>query len=307
MLTTLTGSNSFQLQAELHLIIDAFISQHTNMGLERLDGEEAEYDRIREALESLPFLASKKLVVIRSGSMNKRFVEQAERLLTGLPDTTDVVLVEPKVDKRSSYYKLLKKITEFKEFPELESIGLARWLTAAAKERGGELTLGDARLLIDRVGANQQLLSQELDKLLAYNEKISKDAILLITEQAPHSTTFDLLDAALSGHTKKAIALYEEQRMLKAEPVQIIALLAWQLHVLALIKTAGNRDAATIAKEARLNPFVVRKSTAIANRMSLAEVKELVRTVRDLDIRLKSEPIDPDEAMLHLLIHLRQQ
>ena len=48
------------------------------MGLQRIDGEEVEYDAIREALESLPFLASKKLVVLRAPSANKEFVEKVE-------------------------------------------------------------------------------------------------------------------------------------------------------------------------------------------------------------------------------------
>jgi DNA polymerase III delta subunit len=86
--------------------------------------------------------------------------------------------------------------------------------------------------------------------------------------------------------------------------VQILALLGWQLHVLALIKTAGSRDIGAIAAEAKLNPYVVRKSTAIADRMTFAELKLLVRRVTELDVRLKSEPIDADDAMLELITSL---
>src|SRR3546814_19438404 len=57
----------------------------------------------------------------------------------------------------------------------------------------------------------------------------------------PQSTIFELLDAALSGNTRRALELYEEQRSMKVEPQQIIAMLAWQLHVLAVVKAAGER------------------------------------------------------------------
>jgi DNA polymerase-3 subunit delta len=124
MITILTGRNSFMLQQELQRIINKFVSQHTDMGLERLDGEEVEYDRIREGLQSLPFLASKKLVVLRDGSANKQFLENAEKLLKDIPESTDLVIVEPKIDKRLSYFKLLKKIGDFKEFNELDGMGL---------------------------------------------------------------------------------------------------------------------------------------------------------------------------------------
>ncbi len=55
MITTLTGSNGFGLQAELDRLVAEFLKIHGEMGLERIDGEEASYSRIREALESLPF------------------------------------------------------------------------------------------------------------------------------------------------------------------------------------------------------------------------------------------------------------
>lgn len=305
MLVTLTGSNSYLLRRELRRLVDAFVAEHTDMGLERLDGEEASYDRMREALESLPFLASKKLVVLNAPSANKEFLEKAVDLLKDVLETTDVVIVEPKPDKRTSYYKFLKKNSELKEFNELDEHGLAGWLVTSAKEQGGTLSQSDARYLVQRVGANQQLLSNELDKLLAYEPKITRESIDLLTDKTPQSSIFDLLDAALSGDTQKALKLYEEQRAMKVEPQQIIAMLAWQLHVLAVVKAAGGLDPGMIAKEAKINPYVVRKSQDLARHMTATQVKQLVHDALRLDIRLKSEPIDPDEALTHLLMGLR--
>lgn len=304
MITTLTGQNSYMLQQELRRTINEFVKVHTDMGLERLDGEEVAYDRIRESLESLPFLASKKLVVLKRPSAQKQFVERAEQLLGSLPESIDVVIVEPKLDKRLSYYKFLKKSTDFKEYNDLDTPQLARWLTEQAAAAGGSLSLRDADTLISRVGIDQQLLSQELEKLLLFQPEVTEASIVNLTERAPQSTIFDLLDAALKGNTGRAVALYEEQRALRIEPVQIVALLGWQLHILALVKTAGGRDAGSIASEARLNPYVVRKSMAIAERMTYAELKALICRVTELDLRLKSQPIDADDAMLELITSL---
>lgn len=293
------------LNRELRRLVDVFVAEHGDMALEQFDGEETEFDRMREALQSLPFLASKKLVVLKKPSANKQFVETAEALLSDVSDTTDVIVVEPKLDKRLSYYKFLKKSTNFTEFNELDAAGLARWLVATAKERSGSLTQQDAAYLVDRIGVNQQQLSSELDKLLSYSQEISRDTIDAMTVRNPQSTTFDLLDAALGGKGERALALYEEQRAMNVEPQLIMGTFGWQLHVMALIKTAGNRDPQTIAKEAKLNPFVVRKSQALANRLSLAELKELIHRVATLDRRLKSEAIDPDEAFRNLIISLK--
>lgn len=302
MLITLTGENSFALGQELKKLVQDFVAEHTDMGLEHIDGEEASYDRIREAIESLPFLASKKLVVLRAPSANKEFLEKATDLLTDVSDTTDVVVVEPKLDKRTAYYKFLKKKSDFHDFQELDESGLARWLVSAAKDQGGSLSQADARYLIERVGASQQLLASELAKLLNYTPAISRATIDLLTDQTPQGTIFELLDAALSGNTKKALHLYQEQRAMKVDPQQIMAMLAWQLHVLALVKAAGNTDPSVVAKDARLNPFVVRKTQAVARNMTMSHIKHLVHSTLALDIRLKSQAIDADDALQHHIL-----
>ena len=304
MTVTLTGANSFGLQAELARLVHAFVAEHSDMALERLDGEEASYERLQESLQSLPFLAAKKMVVLRAPGANKQFAEHAEELLKELPDTTDLIIVEPKLDKRSSYYKLLKKATDFREHAELDRGGLARWLVAEAKARGGSLNLGDASFLVDRVGASQQLLGNELEKLLLYEPKISRTNIELLTDATPQSTIFELLEAAFAGNAKRTLSLYAEQRRLKVEPQQIIAMLAWQLHVLALVKTADGRSPDVIAKEAKISPFVVKKSAGVARKLSLAELKKLVADLLNIDIRLKREALDADEAVQNYLLHI---
>ena len=285
------------LHAELNMLVRRFLNEHGDMALERLDGEESTYERMQEALQSLPFLASRKMVIIRSGATNKQFVEHAEGLLKELPETTDVILVEPKLDKRSHYYKLVKKVTEYKEFPELDRAGLARWLVSAAKAKGGIISQSDALYLVERAGANQQLLSNELEKLVLYDQKVTKRSIDLLIDPTPQSTIFELLEAAFAGNTKKAQQLYEEQRALKVEPQQIIAMLAWQLHILALIKTAGNRTPDQIAKEGKINPFVIKKSNAIARTMTLDRLKKLIYELLTIDRRLKREALDADEIL----------
>lgn len=304
MIVTLTGENSFALQQALQQIAGAFIAEHGELALERLDGSEAEFAKIREALTALPFLAPKKLVVLRNPGANKQFVEAFEQVLSGLPETTDTVIVEPKPDKRTAYYKFLKSKTDLREFPELDAGGLARWLNQTAAEQGGSLSSGDARYLVERIGANQQLLAGELEKLLLYDPKISRQTINVLTDEAPQSTIFQLLEAAFAGNAKRTLQLYAEQRALKVEPPQIIAMLAWQLHVLAIIKTAGDRPAAVIAKEARLNPFVVQKSQGIARTLPSAGLKRLISDLLQIDLKTKRSAIDPDEALQHYLLSL---
>lgn len=306
MIVTLNGENTFALQHEQRKFVDAFMKEHGDLALERIDCEEAEFTQIQAALTSLPFLASKKMIVLRSPSTNKQFVEQAEQLLSEVPETTDVILIEPKLDKRQSYYKFLKKETDFREFPELDLGGLANWLVAEAKRQKGEITMSDARYLAERVGLNQQMLGSELEKLILYDPKVTRKTIDLLTDATPQSTIFQLLDAAFAGNTKRALQLYQEQRAMKVEPIQIIAMISWQLNVLAIVKTAGEKPSQTIAKEAKINPYVVTKSQGIARKLSLPDLRRLVKDLLDIDIRSKSTNQDTDEALQHYILKLAQ-
>ena len=304
MITTLTGENSFAWQQVLSSLVKEFTEEQGELAVERIDGEEASLERVREALINMPFLASRKLVVLRSPSANKQFTEQAEHLLADVPESTDVVLVEPKIDKRGSYFKLLKQKTDFKEFTEQDANGLAGWLVKEAQNKKGKLGLADARYLVDLVGPNQQMLASELEKLLIYNADINRKTIDLLVEPTPQSTIFQLLEAAFSGKTKRAFELYKEQRAMKVEPQQIIALMAWQLQLLALIKTAGDRSADTIAKEAKLSPYAVKRSQTLARELTLSKVQALVSRLLSIDERSKTQTFDIDQALQNYLLEL---
>lgn len=302
MITTITGSNKYLNQQNLSKLIDKFVVEYGDMALERIDGEDVEFDKIRAALESLPFLSSKKLVVLRNPSANKLFIENVELLLGELSENTDVIIFETKLDKRLNYFKYLKKNSEYIEQNELDEQALIKWTSEQAKLHNAVLNSSKARYLIDRVGTNQHLLANEISKLASYNQDITIASIDLLTEPNPQSTIFQLLESAFSGNIKQIMNLYAQQKADKVEPQQLIAMLAWQFHVLAVIKYAGEKLDSDISKEARINPFVIRKSRLIADKISLSRLKELISQLTKLDTDLKSKNIDSDDAVLHYLL-----
>ncbi len=302
MVTVIAGTNSYKISSELKRLKSEFIAAHGDFGLESIDGEEASFERISEAVTSLPFLAGRKLVVLKNPQLNKQFAEKGAALLKAVPETTDVAVAMEHPDKRTALYKSLKQLPGFKEYNDPKEPELVRWLEQTAEVEGGQLSKADAKYLIARVGTNQMTLSNELNKLITYDPKITRETIENLTERTPQSTIFELLDAAFSGRKGQAIALYNEQRSLKVEPQQIIAMLAWQLHVLAVIKTASERSIEQIAQEAKLNPFVVRKSYGLAKKLTLKQLRQLVQRTLELDIKTKTQTIDADEALQHLLV-----
>lgn len=304
MITTLTGSNVYMRRAALHKIIEKFADEHGDFGIEKIDGEETDFDTIRAAIQSLPFLSAKKLVIINSPGSNKTFVDQAETLLSDVSSSNEIILHEPHLDKRTSYFKFLKASTQYQEYNDLSNPELVNWISNYVKDNHGIMAPAEAQYLIERSGTDQLRIKNDLDKLLLYDIHITRKTISLLVEPTPQSTIFELLDAAFNGQPTKTLQLYSQQRSLKVEPPQIIAMLTWQLHILAIIKTAGNRSPAEIAKEAHLNPFVVSKSQRIAQHITLSQLKQLINKLLDLDRSLKSTAIDADEALQTFLLEL---
>jgi len=306
MVTTLTGSNTYALQLEINKLIHDFIAEYSDFGLERLDGEEVTYNRIEEALQSLPFLATRKLIVLRTPSANKTFVERAEAVIVKVPDSTDIIIIEPKIDKRMAYYKILKSKTTFIEFRELDEMQLTQWLVNTVNDNEGTLSKSDAEYLLERVGTNQLILNNELQKLLIYRSHITRETIDRLTEQIPQGSVFDLLDATFGGNAKRAVLLYDSQRKQKIEPQEILSMIVWQVRVLVIVLLADDKQSQQIAAEAKINPFVVRKSQAIARKLSLPYLKQVVRDLLAIDIVLKTKTIDPDEVLVNFIMSLAE-
>jgi DNA polymerase-3 subunit delta len=297
MVFSLTGNNTFALRNRLNDIVEMFTKEYGELALERIDAEEVEAQVILDALQNLPFLAAKKMVVVRNLSQNKEGAEKIEQIINAAKEDTDLILYESSIDKRTAYFKTLKSKTQLEEFSELDAHGLAKWLVEEAKKRGGELKAADAGYLVDRAGTDQALISNELDKLIIYNPKISRQNIDLLTDPLPQSKVFELLDAAFSGRKSRALELYEEQRAQKVEPQKILAMIAWQLQLLALTKYADGKSTAAIARDVGMNPYPISKAANLSHKLDEEKFNSMVKFACEIDLKSKTKTYDLDEAL----------
>lgn len=303
MIYTYTGENNYARRLALNEKVRTFIDTYGDFALERLQGDEVTVEQIQAALTSMPFLAERKLVVVYKASANKEFIEAAATIFPQVPDTTDVIFDEPKLDKRTGYYKLVKAKTQFQDFTALDDQRLANWMMEYAKQKGSAIARADAGYLLQRVGNNQQRLANELDKLALLEGPITRVMIDDLTEPTPQSKIFDLLDAAFQGNTNQAMTLYDDQRAQKVEPQQILAMLGWQLRQIALAKTVGKHD---LVREGKMSPYGAEKASRIARQMTLAQLKRLMSELTELDARSKRSAVDLDQALRTYILRITE-
>lgn len=296
----IAGENTFARRRELAARVSAFAQKYGELAVERLDGEEVDFAQVKRTLSETSLFAPERLVVLTNPGAHKAFQEDAEAILANVPETTQVIVVETKPDKRTSYYKFLKK-QELVDASPLDVRQLPTWVMEYARQRGSALSRADAQYLVDRVGDNQQRLASEIDKLsVATSEKITRVSIDALTDKSPQGKIFDLLDAAFGGNLVRAMDLYDEQRAQKVEPQEIMAMIGWQLRQIALAKFAKGHS----LSEAKISGYGAQKAETAAKRMTQQQLKAAVARLTELDAQSKRSSLDVDEAVRTYLLTL---
>lgn len=304
MITTLGGKNQFMLSQELNLIVDTFEKIAGKENIERFDALETNFDELVQATHAATLFSTDKLVIIRE--ISGLDADNINRLITDVPQGIDIVFVDHNFDKRSGVFKILKQKTNLKEFLVLEAQKLPIWLVDLAKKIKVDLTIQDARFLIDRVGTNQAILYQELLKLASFDKHVTKKSIEDLIVASPQSTIFQLLEAAFDGQTKKALKFYDDQRDQGTEPAQILGMIIWQVHLMAIALWRVDHSAQSVASDFKANPYVIQKAINSTKRLTKTKFKRLVQEIYDVDLQIKTTKIDNDEVLKNLIMQICQ-
>ena len=295
MTITLSGSNDFLLNEQLNQYKKEYLD------FEELETSQLDLKELKINLFNMSLFGERRCIVLRRPSELQAFKDDISEIINNLPSQTILIIIEPNLDKRSTYYKVLKKDTDFKEFESLEFSKLQRWVRTYVQQQGGSISVSDTNLLLTFVGDDQFLIQNELDKLLTYDLDITKSNIELLVDPLPSSTIFELLDASLCLNFKKAFKIYDSQRSQKIEPESILGMFIWQLHIIALIKTYKG-DLNELNNNLALKPFVIQKALNLSKNFSITKLKELITYLKEADINSKTKNTSLDEYLKNFLI-----
>jgi DNA polymerase-3 subunit delta len=142
--------------------------------------------RLREALQTLPFFGSGKVVWLRdcnflgderaasAAAVTETLAELAEELKTFAWQNIRLLISAGKVDKRKSFYKTLDKLGTVETFAawSVDDKDWADRAETAARQgfraRGREISEEALGELVNRVGPNARQLENEVEKLFLY-------------------------------------------------------------------------------------------------------------------------------------------
>lgn len=161
-----TGENSYALRKEIGRWRDAFQEKYGIETIERLDGARTSPTELLDVVATLPFLAEKRMVIV--DQIPKATKEQIQLLAAEIHPNCVLLIIDEKPDKRTVAYKAIKDIVTIKTFDALPPAKLLGWIVQECEKSAIQCPSTSAQFLIDMVGEDQELLSNEIQKLIAY-------------------------------------------------------------------------------------------------------------------------------------------
>lgn len=184
-----------------------------DFNLETLRGAETDAAALATALDALPMLADRRVVVLRDpGALKKPARERLDRYLKAPSREVLLLLVAPSTAKAEAALAGHGNVAAL-DFKPLADADLAKWIDHQARTACGTTITTDAAALLASYGGNDlALLAGELQKLASYSggAPIDASAVNAITGVRPGHTLGELLDRAAARDTTGAVALVEE-------------------------------------------------------------------------------------------------
>jgi len=298
-----------------------------------LDGRKASLDEVVSACNTLPFLTSRRLVIVEN--LLQRFDPQeragdragapsesdpAEKLaayLPHLPPTTRLLFVESR--SLSPKNPILKGAGQTKEAYVREFVKSAEgeaqnWALRRAKEKGASLSREVASLLISLVGHDLRLLDQELEKLAAhanYARPITEDDVRALVSPTYEDDIFALVDSF--GLRDRQNAMRQLQQLLAngANELYLLTMIARQFRQILSVKDLAEErrlNSKDIRKELRIShDFIVEKLLRQGRQFSMEELEAILRQVLEVDQAIKTGRIEGRLALELLVVELCQR
>jgi len=228
------------------------------------EGEKLTSAEFNEAVDSVPFLGEKKLVVIRDFLLDGN-IEDQKAVAEKLEKVDDFCLVlfleQEKPDARTTLFKTLKKTATVQEFEPFIGPKLVAWVQNRVQEKGGRISPAEANLLAETVGPNLWQMTQEIDKLTLYadGKPIPSEAIENMASPNLTTTIFKLTDYI--GQKNARLALKTLNTLLESgeDIVKSMFMIVRHFRILIQVRACVDKrlEKSAITQKIKEHPFVI--------------------------------------------------
>ena len=324
MLYILYGPDDYSIEKaleEIKLSLGDAEALATNSS--RFPGKDLNPAQLHQAVETMPFLAEKRLVVIdgllerfegsAGGRRRKKNSNVSEFIgpLTRVPETTVVVLVEPAIKGNSEILATLMPSAKIRQFPLLKDPQLKKWILDRVAVGGGSINLPAATQLLKLVGGNLWSLNGEINKLVLYKdgEAIEAADVERVVGFQRQDKIFVLMDAVIAGdaaQTQRHLRRFLEDGL---EPAIIMRMLARQLRLMVQANEMKGRREGLPEMQRKMGLFseyALRHVIQQAAAFTLPRLNRMYHYLVEADLGIKQGRYSAELSLEMLLAQLCQ-
>lgn len=283
------------------------------LGTDQLVAGETDVDAVLSKARTLPMLAPRRLVVVRSverwearGDAQGGSESPLDRLAAYAADpveTTTMVLLASKLDARRRLMSAAKKGGFLVQCQPPARNALPGWVAEAAKRRGKRLAPGVAHLLAELLGPELSPIEDALERLSLYvgdGDTIDEDAVAECVVEVKPATVWELVGAVGRGDLGTALRVLGRVYDPKDRGLRLVGVLAWSTRQLVRFAAARAEGLSPpdAAKRAGAPPFKARELEAQARELPAAELSRWLETLANVDLALKGGSRRPPRAVL---------
>ena len=270
-------------------------------------------DAIIAACETLPFLADKRLVIVKEHPALSGRADADERLINYIPNVPDsavlVFLCRGKADARKKLFTAIKKANGIVSFAPLTDAELNAWIVKTFVGLGKSVSSQTASVLSFTVGSDTALLRREIEKLAALagdRDTVTEEDVHAVATRSVECTVFEMVDAVVAGQQGKAFGLLRDMLTTGSDRLGILAMLLRQFRLMQHIKIMQYEKlgAGEIKQRLGVAPFAAERCMRQASGYTGGQVKKAVQICLNAEYKVKSGGWNQEGALESAMLEI---
>lgn len=290
------GPNEFMMEKALEWLKTLIPESARAFNLEIFYGDESEPSEILMRAGSVPFLASRRLIIVRR--VEGFTTEKMERFVPYLnhpAESTCLVFLSTKADFKRALFREIRSAGKAVYFENLKDSKVPHWISRLANELGLKMDL-ESCLYLQRVTGNDlKDLHGELEKV---RNRFGAGSVTLeqVKETVTHHRSFTIFELVglvsekKCGESLVALARFLQEEDKKSGPLSLLGMLNRQIRLLFQIKTilekgGKKREVEELLGNAR---FSANEFLALAAQWSYEELRRGLKMLYEADGQIKT-------------------
>jgi DNA polymerase-3 subunit delta len=272
-------------------------------------GDEAEAHAIVTAAQTLPWLGSQRVVLVRGAEALSRAAEPPLVTYCKQPSpSTCLIFTAQRAEASRPLFALLLKLPWAIRFRRLLARELSTWIEQHIAARGCRISSDAVAALLDAVGNDLRLLANEIDKLVTFvgsAQAIEVESLMALTSDVRETSAFELARLLSAGDLVEALRAWEKFAASGEYPGLALGAIIHHVRQLWRIKLAQHAGASPerLARELNIPAFTVRRLSAQAMALEPERLRHWLEALLEADQTLKRSGLPPRSVFERLILH----